>query len=197
MTRFKAITVFCGSALGKDPAFRAAAHALGTELAAREISVVYGGASIGLMTTVADAALATGGKVVGVIPELLGVKEIIHSGLTETIMTATMHERKQVMSDRCDGFIALPGGWGTLDELFEILTWAQLGIHAKPVGVLNVEGYFDKLLDFLHYAAEQGFVPTKHLELLYVETDIHKLLDRMATFESPVLPDWAINPEIR
>jgi len=191
------MAVFCGSATGKNPAFALAARDLGRLLAERQIRLVYGGASIGLMGQVADGALAAGGEVLGVIPHRLSVKEITHAGLTDLVMTETMHERKAKMADASDGFIALPGGWGTLDELFEILTWAQLSIHRKPVGILNLQGFFDPLLALINHLVEEGFVPSHHREVLITSERPEDLLERMTTFQSPIDPDWAIDPSLR
>src|SRR5918993_1835297 len=154
----KSVAIFCGSSSGTDPLYKVQATALGITLAHQRIEIIYGGAKVGLMGAVADAALSAGGKVTGVIPRFLRSKEIAHTDLTELIMVESMHERKTKMHELCDGIIALPGGFGTLEELFEILTWAQLGLHKKPIGLLDVQGYFDPLLSFLDHAMDQGFV---------------------------------------
>ena len=156
------------SSTGARPEYRAAAEGLGRDLAARNIGLVYGGARLGLMGAVADAVLAAGGKVTGVIPGALAEKEVAHSGLTDLRVVTSMHERKALMADLADGFIALPGGWGTLDEFFEILTWAQLGLHHKPCGLLNVHGYFDGLLSFLEHSHEEGFVRREYQSMISV-----------------------------
>jgi len=172
------VCVFAGSNAGSRPAYRATAEALGRELAARHIGLVYGGARIGLMGAVADAVLAAGGTVTGVIPGALVEKEVAHSGLTDLCVVASMHERKALMADLSDGFVALPGGWGTLDEFFEILTWAQLGIHHKPCGLLNVHGYFDGLLSFLEHSYAEGFVRREYRSMITVaESSVEKWID--------------------
>ena len=154
----RSICVFCGASAGHDPAYAAAADALGRELAARSIELVTGGGKVGLMGVVADAALAAGGRVTGIIPRSLEEREVAHRGLTRLHVVETLHERKALMHELSDAFIALPGGFGTLDELFETITWAQLGIHAKPIGLVNVSGYFDDLLAFVDGATAHGFV---------------------------------------
>jgi len=182
MTR---VCVFAGSSSGVRPEYMAAATDLGRVLAARGIGLVYGGARVGLMGAVADAVLTGGGEVTGVIPRSLVEKEVAHSGLTELRVVTTMHERKALMADLSDAFIALPGGWGTLDEFFEILTWAQLGLHCKPCGVLNVQGYFDRLLSFLDHSVEQGFVRREYGALLAVSDDPSTLLDALRAQTPP------------
>jgi uncharacterized protein (TIGR00730 family) len=159
-------------------------------LAAENIALVYGGGRVGLMGVLADAALEQGGDVIGVIPHALDTKELAHDGLTEMHVVDTMHERKALMADLADGFISLPGGLGTFDESFEILTWAQLGIHAKPCGLLNVGGYFDKLIGFLDHAVEQRFIKPQHRDLVLVEGDPGRLLERMRTYRTPVTGKW-------
>jgi uncharacterized protein (TIGR00730 family) len=186
----KAITVFCGSSAGVRPEYAAAATALGRALAERGLALVYGGASIGLMGRVADAVLAHGGTVIGVIPEALADKEIEHRGLTELHVVDSMHARKRMMADRADAFVALPGGVGTLEELFEVWTWAQLGHHAKPCALLDVAGYYDSLTAFLDHTVIEGFVRPQHREMLIVETDPQRLLDRLATYRAPVVAKW-------
>jgi uncharacterized protein (TIGR00730 family) len=171
-----AIGVFCGSSAGHDPAYTQVAWQLGGLLAERGITVVYGGAQVGLMGSVADAALAAGGRVIGVIPRLLMDKELGHHGLTELRVVATMAERKDVMTELSDAFIALPGSIGTLDELFEVWTTAQLGLHAKPCGLLNTQGYFGQLLGFLDHAVAQGFMRPQHRALLRVADQPETLL---------------------
>jgi len=187
------ICVFAGSSAGINPAYRTAAAALGQTLGERGLGLVYGGAKVGLMGIVADAVLAAGQEVVGVIPHPLVSKEVAHDRLTELRVVASMHERKAVMSDLSDGFIALPGGWGTLDELFEILTWAQLGIHGKPCGVLNVHGYFNPLLSFLEHAVAEGFVKPENRRLILLAETPRQLLDLMASYTPHHTTKW-INP---
>ena len=184
------ICVYCGSAAGANPAHREVAEKLGALLAARKIGLVYGGGNVGLMGVIADSTLRAGGEVIGVIPSVLLEKELGHSGVTKLHVTTSMHERKQLMADLSDGFIALPGGIGTLEELFETFTWLQLGFHAKPVGLLNVAGFHDHLLTFLRHVSAERFLLTEHLDSLLVETDAARLLDRMAAFRAPRLGKW-------
>jgi uncharacterized protein (TIGR00730 family) len=179
--RMKNIAVYCGSANGNNPAFTDAARALGTALAARQIGIVYGGSRFGIMGAVADAALARGGRVVGVIPEGLRNVEVAHAGLAHMHVVGTMHERKALMADLADAFAILPGGIGTMDEFFEIWTWGHLGLHAKPIGILNIAGYFDPLLTFLEQMCREGFVGRDTRARVVIETDAVTLLDRLAT----------------
>jgi len=175
----RSICVFCGSSAGRSAAFRSASLALGDALVSSNCSLVYGGAHIGLMGAVADRVLSSGGRVVGVIPQSLVDVEVAHSGLTELHITDGMHERKAKMADAADAFIALPGGIGTLEELFEILTWAQLGYHTKPIGLLNVDGYYDSLLSFLDNMVSQGFAKASHVALLQIAADPADLMQRL------------------
>lgn len=179
------LCVFSGSSAGARPEYREAAELLGRELGTRGIALVYGGASIGLMGAVADAALRANGSVTGVIPQALAEKEIAHTGLSTLHIVGSMHERKARMADLADGFVALPGGWGTLDELFEVLTWAQLGLHAKPCALLNICGYFDPLLTFLAHTMAEGFVRPEHGARLVVESSPDRLLDRLERWAPP------------
>jgi uncharacterized protein (TIGR00730 family) len=181
----RSVCVFCGSSAGARPEYAAAAQALAGELVARGTRVVYGGASVGLMAAVADAALAAGGEVVGVMPQALIDREIAHGGLCELRVTTSMHERKAAMGEASDGFVALPGGYGTLDELAEVLTWSQLGLHAKPLGLLDVAGFFRPLLEFFDHASEEGFLKAEHRDLVLVDTDPARLLDRMEAWAPP------------
>jgi uncharacterized protein (TIGR00730 family) len=174
------ICVFCGSAPGGDPAFADAARTVGREIASRGWTLVYGGGSVGLMGILADAALAEGVRVIGVIPRFLYEWEVGHDDLTELEIVETLTERKVRMGDLADAFLSLPGGIGTLDELFEALSWAQLGLEQKPNGLLNVNGYYDSLVAFLDRAVEAGFLKPKHLELLVSGSDVPGLLDRLA-----------------
>ena len=176
----ESVCVFCGSRTG-GPLYEAAAHDLGVFLGRRGRTLVYGGGNIGLMGVLADGALSAGGKVIGVIPASLLERELGHQGITELRVVRTMHERKALMADLSQGFLALPGGFGTLDELCEILTWAQLGLHAKPVGLLNVNGYFDSFLAFLNRGVEDGFLAAIDQDLLMVEERPEPLLDRLLT----------------
>lgn len=184
------ICVYCGSNAGTNPAYRAAARHLGTLLGERGIGLVYGGGKVGLMGVVADAALAAGGEVIGVIPEALRAREVGHTGLTGLRVVNTMHERKALMEALSDAFIALPGGLGTLDELFEILTWSQLGMHAKPCGLLDVAGFFAPLVAWLDHATAEGFVRPPHRAMVMVETDAARLLERFAEYQAPALGKW-------
>lgn len=177
----KSVAVFCGSARGARPAYADVARALGRELARRGLDLVYGGASVGLMGIVAEAALAEGGRVIGVIPRQLVDREIAHPALSEMLVVDSMHERKAAISARADAFVALPGGFGTMDELFEALTWAQLGLHAKPCGMLDVEGYYEPLLAWIDRACAEGFVRAEHLAMLVHAREPRTLLDRLAT----------------
>lgn len=186
----KRVCVYCGSSIGRDPAYRAAAGALGQELADRGLGLVYGGASVGVMGAIADAVLEAGGEAIGIIPESLALKEIAHEGLTERHVVRSMHERKAMMAEYADGFVALPGGWGTMEEIFEILTWAQLGFHQKPCGLLNVAGYYDGLFSFLEHVIEEQFVKPDYRELLIMERDANRLLDRFASYQAPKIRKW-------
>ena len=176
------ICVFAGSNYGNRPEYRQAAQALGQELAARGLGLVYGGAGVGLMGVIADTVLAHGGEVIGVIPRGLFKREIAHSGLTKLYEVGSMHERKALMADLADGFIALPGGFGTFDELFEITTWAQLGLHNKPIGLLDVAGYFTPLLALITHASTEGFIPPRHTGIILHESTPSALLDRFASY---------------
>ncbi len=171
--------MFCASSHGARPAYVAAAQQVGQLLAGRGIELVYGGGCVGLMGTVADAALAAGGRAVGVMPVALVEREIAHTGLTELHVVGSMHERKARMADLSDAFVALPGGFGTLDELCEILTWAQLGIHRKPVGLLNVAGYYDHFLALLDHQVREGLLQSRHRDYLTVDIDAGRLLDKL------------------
>lgn len=173
------ICVFCGSSPGRNPAYLRAARALAASLARRDIGVVYGASSVGVMGALAEAMLEQAGEVIGVVPEHLMAKEQYHKGLTDLHIVASMHERKALMGSLSDGFIALPGGLGTLEEFFEVLTWNQLGIHSKPCGLLNVDGFYDSLTDFLDHTVHEKFVPDAHRAFLLVESDPGLLLDAM------------------
>src|SRR5213594_4143731 len=179
------ICVFCGSAFGSRPAYRDAAKRFGSALATRGLGLVYGGGSVGLMGALADAALAEGGEVIGVIPGPLATRELAHPNLTEMRVVGSMHERKATMASLVDGFIALPGGLGTLEETLEILTWAQLGIHGKPVGALNVDGYWEGLRRLLGHAVEERFVRPEYAALLLFADTPADLLDRFAAWQAP------------
>ncbi|HEY5930652.1 MAG TPA: TIGR00730 family Rossman fold protein [Burkholderiales bacterium] len=176
----KRICVFCGANTGLRPAFANAARELGSLMAARGIGLVYGGGNVGLMGVIADAMLDAGSEVIGVIPASLVAKEIAHRGVTELRIVQTMHERKALMSELSDAFIAMPGGFGTLDEFFEILTWSQLGFHDKPCGLLNVAGYYDGLLRMMDHAVVEGFLLPGNRKLVIADTDAARLLERLA-----------------
>jgi uncharacterized protein (TIGR00730 family) len=173
------VCVFCGASAGNDPRYAAAAADLGRALAARSIELVTGGGKVGLMGVVADATLAAGGKVVGIIPRFLEEREVAHRGLNELHVVESLHERKALMHELSDGFVVLPGGFGTLDELMESVTWAQLGLHAKPIGIVNVAGYFDELLSFVEGARSAGFIPAAHGEILTVRDDAIALVEAL------------------
>ena len=190
----KRICVFCGSAVGVRPAYADAARGLGRELARRGLGLVYGGASVGLMGVLADTVLVEGGEVIGVIPEPLATRELAHAGLTKLHVVASMQERKATMARLSDGFVALPGGLGTLEETLEVLTWAQLGIHRKPVGVLDVEGYWSALERMLAHAVGEGFVRPEYAALLLRGTSAPELLDRFAAWRAPAIPRAWLDP---
>ena len=184
------ICIYCGSSPGERPVYADAAEALARELVSRGIEVVYGGSCKGIMGVLADAVLERGGRIYGVMPHSLVRKEVGHAGLTELHMTETMHERKSLMADMADGFIAMPGGLGTLEEIIEVVTWGQLGFHEKPCGLLNVDGYFDGLLAYLRHAEQEGFVKSAHREMLLVESEPAALLDRFAAYVPPAVAKW-------
>lgn len=186
----KAVCVYCGSNAGRGPEYGEAARTLGRALVERGLGLVYGGASVGIMGIVADTVLALGGRVTGVIPESLVRKEVAHGGLTELVVTSTMHERKMRMAELADGFVALPGGIGTLEEIFEAWTWAQLGLHAKPCGFLNASGYYDGLIAFLDHAVRERFVKEPHRAMLVVSGDPTELLERFEAWRAPETPKW-------
>lgn len=185
----RSICVFCGSASGHDAAYSAAATSFGELLAGQNIELVWGGGNVGLMGIVADSVLAEGGKAYGVIPSFMADRELAHPQATELAVVSSMHVRKAAMADRADGFVALPGGFGTLDELFEIITWAQLHIHAKPVGLLNVRGFFDPLLAMVKHMSHEGFIKPQHLDLIHVAADPASLLQSMRAHTAPG-GDW-------
>lgn len=186
----KRLCVFCGSSRGHSPRFTDAAQGLGEAMAAQDIELVFGGSHVGLMGIVADAVLARGGRVTGVLPRFMADKELAHLRLTELHLVDTMHERKQLMAELADGFVALPGGFGTLEEIFEAITWQQLHLHACPCGLLNVDGYFDALLEFLRGSVEEGFVRPAHFDQLIVATTPSDLLNRLAQFQPDPAEKW-------
>jgi uncharacterized protein (TIGR00730 family) len=191
-----ALCVYCGSRDGRHPLYLETARALGGALAERNIALVYGGARVGLMGAVASATLNAGGRAIGVLPAFMRDRELAHESLTELHITATMHERKAKMAELCDGFIALPGGIGTLEELFEAWTWAQIGVHAKPCALLNVAGYYDQLGAFLDHAFAEGFVRSSHHDMLIVDDNVNRLLDRVSSYEAPLAPSRAHIPPV-
>jgi len=193
----KRICVFCGSSAGARPEYARAAESLGRTLAARGLGLVYGGSSVGLMHRMATAALAAGGEVTGVIPEVLVDKEVAFTELSDLRVVGSMHERKALMAELADGFITMPGGFGTIDELVEMLTWAQLGIHDKPSGLLNVGGYFDSLMAFFDRSVEDRFLQPEHRKMLLVEEESADLLDRLVSYEAPKVDKakWALGME--
>ena len=184
------VTVFCGSSEGNDPLILDLASQLGTCLAANNITLVYGAAKIGVMAAVAQSCLDKEGRVIGVIPRFLTAKEVVHLGLTKLEVVETMHERKARMNDLADGFIVLPGGFGTMEEFFEVLTWAQLGLHLKPIALLNVNHFFDSLFDFLQNMVDKSLLKEENLKLIISDSDPEKLLDKMRNYEAPAVPKW-------
>ena len=186
----KRICVFCGSSPGARPGYRAAAEALGTAIARRGLGLVYGGAHVGLMGVVADAALALGGEVIGVLPRALEAKELAHRRLSALYVVESMHERKALMAELSDAFVALPGGIGTLEETFEAWTWTQLGLHEKPCALLDVESYYAPLQEFLDRAVAERFVRAEHRSMLLVEDDAERLLDALSGWRAPIVEKW-------
>lgn len=186
--------MYCGSNPGRTPVYAHGAHELAQALVNRNIGLVYGGAKVGIMGLLADSVLKAGGRVIGVIPESLVEKEIAHQGLTELRVTRSMHERKTIMAEISDGFIALPGGIGTLEELFEVWTWAQLGFHGKPCGLLNIAGYFDNLCAFLDHSVAEQFVKAPHRTMLFVESSAELLLNGFSAYVPPVVTKW-VSPD--
>lgn len=184
------ICVFCGSSVGTRPVYLQQAQELGSILAARGLSLVYGGAGVGLMSALADAVLAAGGHAIGVIPRNLWEREVAHPGLSELRVVDSMHERKAVMADLSDGFIAMPGGIGTMEEFFEVWTWGQLGLHRKPYGLLNVGGYYDPLIAFLDHMVAEGFLKPVHRALVLVDDAPQRLVERVVTFQPPAMDKW-------
>lgn len=190
MRAFRRLCVYCGSNRGTSPSFTEAAVELGRALASRGIGLVYGGGHVGLMGVIADAVLAGGGEVIGVIPQALQDKELGHSGLSEMHVVGSMHERKQLMADLSDGFIAMPGGIGTLEELFETFTWLQLGFHDKSVALLNVGGFYDGIITFVRQLTRDGFLKPEHEDCLLVDDNVESLLEKMHGFQPPQLGKW-------
>ncbi len=186
----KSICVYCGSNFGDRNSYLEAAQGLGIELAKRGITLVYGGGNVGLMGVVADSVLAAGGKVIGVIPQALVDKEVAHTELSELRVVGSMHERKSLMADLADAFIALPGGLGTLEEFCEVATWTQLGLHRKACGLLNIEGFFDGLLSFLNHATQEGFIRAEHKSIVLIGEDPVALIEKLSRFEVPTVHKW-------
>lgn len=186
----KSIVVFCGSSSGTNPIYTEVTKQLGEKMVERDITLIYGAGNVGLMGTVADAVLDKGGKVIGAIPKFLEDKEVAHYGLSELIVTDTMHERKQKMADIAEGIIALPGGIGTLDELFEIFTWQQLGLHSHPIGLLNINGYYDHLIRHIAHMTDEGFFKPYHRDRLLVDSDPAGLLDKMSEQKIEYVDKW-------
>lgn len=186
----KRITVFCGSSKGYEGTYMLHATRLGQILAKQNIELVYGGASVGLMGAIADGALSEGGKVIGVLPRFLKAKEIAHEGLTELILVESMHERKTKMNELCDGVIALPGGFGTLEEFFEMLTWAQLGLHKKPIGILNIDGFYNPLITLAQTMVDKGFLKEANQQMLLMSNSIEDLLNKMRNYVAPTVGKW-------
>ncbi len=191
----KRICVFCGANSGKKPEYKSAAIHLADELVSRNIEIVYGGGSIGLMGVLAERAMELGGKVTGVIPEALALKEVAHDTISELIVVGSMHERKAKMAELSDGFISLPGGIGTIEETFEMLTWSQLGFHNKPCGIINVLGFYNKLIEFLNHTSEEKFFMDIYRRMLIVETDPSALLERFEQYKPPQVKHWIAEDE--
>ena len=193
--RINRVCVFCGSNSGFRAGYADAARTLGQALAARSIGLVYGGGNVGLMGAIADAVMKAGGQVIGVIPEALVERELAHDGVTELVVVRSMHERKAKMAELSDGFIAMPGGYGTFEEFCEIITWAQLGLHRKPCGILNVDGYYEPLLKLFDLAVREGFLRPANRELVIEETDPGRLLNALATYTLPHTEKWISRDE--
>lgn len=192
----KSITVFCGSSFGSDELYKEQATLLGQTLAKQNIQLIYGGANVGLMGAVADGVLQEGGKAIGVLPHFLQSKEIAHQDLTELILVETMHERKTKMNDLCDGVIVLPGGYGTLEEFFEMITWAQLGLHKKPIAILNINGFYDDLIKLVQTMVDKGFLKQINQEMLLVSDSIDELLEKMRNYQAPTVGKWISKEEV-
>jgi len=192
---FVRLCVFCGSSVGANPAFADTARVLGAELAQRHIGIVYGGGKVGLMGIVADAALAAGGEVIGVIPQGLVSRELAHQGVSRLHVVDSMHQRKALMAELSHGFLALPGGFGTLEEFCEVVTWTQLGVHAKACGLLNVAGYYDGLLSFLAHALKEDFLRPSHFEIVVAGSDPITLVDRLLEWRPPAVAQWISRSE--
>lgn len=196
MNKIKSIVVFCASSLGNSIIYEDQAKSVGYTFAQRNIQLVYGGGRAGLMGVVANAALEKGGEVVGVIPHFLNSKEREHRGVTKLITVDSMHDRKRIMNDHAEGIIALPGGFGTLEELFEMITWAQLGLHAKPVGILNIDGFYDHLIKFMDHMVNEGLLKQENRKMLLISDSIEDLLNQMENYKALAVPKWIDSKEI-
>lgn len=190
MKEIKSVAVFCGSSMGKAADYAAAAKALGSTLGQRDIRLIYGGAKVGLMGVVADAALEAGGEVIGVLPYFLSGKEIAHTGLSELVLVETMHERKLQMAELSDAFISLPGGFGTMEEFFEVLTWGQLGLHPKPVGLFNVKGFYGPLVALFEQMVQEGFLKPENRSLVLLGESPEDILQQFESYKVPQVPKW-------
>ena len=186
----KSIAVYCGSSSSKNPIYSQKAQALGKLMVDQNIELIYGGGQVGMMGTIADTVMENGGIVRGIIPTFLDKKEIAHQGITELKVVSSMHERKMLMYELSEGFIAMPGGFGTLDELFEIMTWTQLGLHGRPIALYNINGYFDQLVGQIRHMYQEGFVRQKHHDMLIVDADPNSLLEKMANYTPPEIEKW-------
>lgn len=186
----KSLTVFCGSSMGNPEIYRHQAFLLGQLLATKQITLVYGGAKVGLMGAVAEGALQNHGKVIGVLPKFLASKEIAHDDLSELILVDTMHERKKIMNDLCEGVIALPGGFGTMEELFEMLTWAQLGLHQKPIGLLNIQDYYTDLIQLIQKMVDTELLSPLNQSMLLINDNAPDLIEKMMNYQAPKVPKW-------
>ena len=189
------ITVFCGSSESNDPEYLNYSEALGTSLAKSNIGIIYGGAKVGIMGALAKGALNEGGKVIGIIPYFLETKEVAHDGLTQMITVQTMHERKLKMNEMADGFIILPGGYGTMEEFFEVLTWGQLGLHQKPIGILNVGGYYDALIHLFETMLAKELIGKNHMKMILISSSIDDLMEKMRTYTPPKMKNWITDKE--
>lgn len=192
----KSISVFCGSSFGTDDIYKEQAALLGRTLALQNIQLIYGGADVGLMGTIADSVLYEGGKVIGVLPYFLQSKEIAHKNLTELILVESMHERKTKMNELCDGVIVLPGGYGTLEEFFEMITWAQLGLHKKPIALLNIDGFYNDLINLVQTMVDKGFLKQVNRDMLLMSDNIDELLEKMRNYQAPNVGKWISKDEV-
>lgn len=196
LLNMKSITVFCGSSFGTDKIYEEQAFLLGQSLAKQDIQLIYGGSETGLMGTIANGALSENGKVTGVLPQFLKSKEIAHKNLTELILVETMHERKTKMNDLCDGVIVLPGGYGTLEEFFEMITWAQLGLHKKPIAILNIDGFYNDLISLVENMVNKGFLKAVNRDMLLISDNTDDLLEKMRNYQAPTVGKWISKEEV-